>query len=248
MSKNLVEDSRILANIHTGGKKSVVPGKNILVKARCALIVAKEVTLSKFVTRNMAIRQASKPDKGAEAPIFNQVSTENPEDIVEQDQDQESQKSLNDVFTPEQYQALLALLQQNHVSTVNHITTAQPSNTGSSYHFISNVLSKPHFWILDSGATDHVCCSLNHFSVFKSINSINVKLPNGSSVLASYSGTMHFSDDLILTDVLYIPEFTFNLISITKLTNSLSCQLIFSPNHCLIQERHSLKTIGSAEV
>ena len=72
-----------------------------LVKARCALIVAKEATLLKFVTRNMAIRQASKPDKGAEAPIFNQVSTENPEDIVEQDQDQESQKRLNDVFTPE---------------------------------------------------------------------------------------------------------------------------------------------------
>ena len=142
----------------------------------------------------------------------------------------------------------MALLQQNHVSTINHITTAQPSNTSSSHHFVSNVLSKPHFWILDSGATDHVCCSLNHFSISKSINSINVKLPNGSSVLASYSGTMHFSDDLILTDVLYIPEFTFNLISITKLTNSLSCQLIFSPNHCLIQERHSLKTIGSAEV
>ena len=102
--------------------------------------------------------------------------------------------------------------------------------------------------ILDFGAVDHVCCSLNHFSAFKSISSINVRLPNGSSVLASYSGTVHFSDDLILTDVLYIPEFTFNLISITKLTNSLPCQLILSSDRCLIQERHSLKTIASAEV
>ena len=48
--------------------------------------------------------------------------------------------------------------------------------------------------------------------------------------------------------MLYIPEFTFNLIFITKLTHSLACQLIFSHNTCLIQERHSLKTIGSAEV
>ena len=89
---------------------------------------------------------------------------------------------------------------------------------------------------------------MNQFSLYKSIHPVNVRLPNGSCVLASHSSTIHFSDDLILIDVLYIPEFTFNLIFITKLTHSLACQIIFSHNTCIIQERHSLKTIGSAEV
>ena len=69
MTKHLVEDSRILANVHTGARNRLCQASIILVKARCALIVAKEATLLKFVTRNMAIRQASKPDKGAETPI-----------------------------------------------------------------------------------------------------------------------------------------------------------------------------------
>ena len=151
MTKNLVEDSRILANIHAGGKKSAVPGKNYTGKGKMCSHCGKGGHTVEVCYKKHGYPPGFKAGQRSRDSNINQVSTEDPEDIVEQDQDQESQKSLNDVFTPEQYQALLALLQQNHVSTVNHITTAQPSNTGSSYHFVSNVLSKPHFWILDSG-------------------------------------------------------------------------------------------------
>ena len=144
----------------------------------------------------------------------------------------------------------MALLQQNHATVVNHITSTVPSTSraGFSNHFVSNFISRSQSWILDSGATNHVCCSLSHFFFYKSITPINVKLPNGSCVLASYYGIIQFSNDLILTDVLYIPDFTFNLIIITKVTKYLPYQLTFSHNLCLIQERHSLRTIGSTEV
>ena len=80
------------------------------------------------------------------------------------------------------------------------------------------------------------------------INSIIVHLPYGSQVTCSYYGTVHFNDMLYLHNVLYLPEFSFNLISITKLTKSLNCQLIFDDKHCLIQDINTLRRIGTAEV
>ena len=80
------------------------------------------------------------------------------------------------------------------------------------------------------------------------INSIIVHLPNGSQVTCSYYGTVHFNDMLYLHNVLYLLEFSFNLISVTKLTKSLNCQLIFDDKHCFIQDINALRRIGTAKV
>ena len=84
--------------------------------------------------------------------------------------------------------------------------------------------------------------------MIKSIKSIYVNQPNGSTVTASFSGSTRFSLFFFLTDVLCIPNFTFNLISITKLISALNYQLIFQNDKCLIQEENSLKKIGLARV
>jgi len=47
---------------------------------------------------------------------------------------------------------------------------------------------------------------------------------------------------------LYIPCFTFNLLSVTKLIDKLSCVLTFDSNGCHIQDKNSLKIIGSAKM
>ena len=47
---------------------------------------------------------------------------------------------------------------------------------------------------------------------------------------------MHISPSLILTDVLCVPSFTFNLISVSKLTKPLNCCLIFLGDCCFIQD------------
>nr|KYP76196.1 Retrovirus-related Pol polyprotein from transposon TNT 1-94 [Cajanus cajan] len=102
-------------------------------------------------------------------------------------------------------------------------------------------------WILDTGATDHICFSLTCFTSYKFIKPIHVNLPNGNSVLASISGTIHFSPFLYLTDVLYLPNFQYNLISVSKLTSVLNCTLTFSDNSCWIQNLNTSKMIGTAE-
>lgn len=89
----------------------------------------------------------------------------------------------------------------------------------------------------------HLCPTLPHreklnlfLFVYQMVNSL---------VLNSVA--LFFPHNLVLHDVLYIPNFSFNLVSVTKLTSSLSCQLCFSNNHCLIQEIPSLRMIGKAE-
>lgn len=86
------------------------------------------------------------------------------------------------------------------------------------------------------------------FSTYKSISPISINLPNGNTILAKHSGTIILSEQLHLFDVLYIPDFKFNLISVQKLANSLHCKLIFTPNSCLIQDLPSQRMIGRADV
>ena len=61
-----------------------------------------------------------------------------------------------------------------------------------------------------------------------------VYLPNGEQALVTYIGTLHISSTLILTDVLCVASFTFNLIFISKLIKSLCCCLIFLGDCCFI--------------
>jgi len=82
-------------------------------------------------------------------------------------------------------------------------------------------------WIIDSGATDHICSSLSHFTSYHQINHIFVKLPNGNQVFANYSGSVFINQDYVLDNVLYIPNFTFNLLSVAKLIENLSCVIVF---------------------
>jgi len=103
-------------------------------------------------------------------------------------------------------------------------------------------------WILDTGATDHVICTTQHFSSFHKIKPIIVQLPNGSYVNANHFGTVYFSEHLFLTDVLYILYFNFNLISVQHMISSLNCILIFGHKIFQIQDTTSQRMIGRAEL
>ncbi|XP_058756759.1 uncharacterized protein LOC131629981 [Vicia villosa] len=107
------------------------------------------------------------------------------------------------VFTPEQPKALLALLQgssqvQSH--SINHLTSHPDLNSGIICTFPNSFPSET--FILDTGATDHVCFTKEFFQCLKQIKPITVKLPNGSLISAHYSGTIHFNESFYLTDVL----------------------------------------------
>ncbi|XP_004515732.1 uncharacterized protein [Cicer arietinum] len=162
--------------------------------------------------------------------------------------DSSSLDNATQVFTLDQQNALLALIQastSSSTSTVNQLQHSPPINLGNSFsHQISNLVSN-HSWIMDTGATDHVCFSANMFQSIKRIQPVSIKLPNGSLIIAQFVGTIFFNNDFYLNDVLYLPQFSTNLISVPRLTNSLNCHLVFHATNCLIQDNISLKMIGS---
>lgn len=171
----------------------------------------------------------------------------------------------------EQIQQLFALIKSNNnpdvVSSVNQVTV--PSNrlvanmTGnffacpaslhnSSHHSVFSSISTfqvasrlvNHPWIIDTGATDHMVCSLSFLTTVTAISSKFVKLPNGQFASVTHIGTVRISASLILTDVLCVPSFSFNLISASKLTKFFSCCLIFLADYCFIQNLLTWKMIG----
>ena len=72
---------------------------------------------------------------------------------------------------------------------------------------------------------------------------ISVRLPNVDMAKVTHIGTMKVSPTLLFENVLCIPSFSFNLISISKLTQNSSCCCLFLSQFCLIQDLQLWKMI-----
>ena len=154
-------------------------------------------------------------------------------------------------LTSKQYQALMALIksgndsnESNKNSQVSNIST---NSMGQGNIFLNLYSSHSHNWILDSGATNHVCINLSMFSSHNRIKDLSVNLPNGLSVIATHKGIVQLHDDIILKDVLFIPDFKHNLIFVSKLIEKSQLQVVFSECGCFIQDQMTKRTIGSAK-
>ena len=99
-------------------------------------------------------------------------------------------------------------------------------------------------WVLDTGATNHIIHSITLFTKITSSISTFVQLPNGERVYITHIGIIQVTSTLVLINVLCVPSFSFNLISMSKLTKTLSCCLVFLSNFCFIQDLSCLNTIG----
>ena len=99
-------------------------------------------------------------------------------------------------------------------------------------------------WVLDTGAIDHIIHYVTLFTNITSSISIFVQLPNGEKVTVTHISTIQITSTLILNNVLCVPSFSFNLISVSKLAKCLSCCLVFLSKFCFIQDLSCWKTIG----
>ena len=82
------------------------------------------------------------------------------------------------------------------------------------------------------------------FSSMTAVTDVTFTLPNGHTVLVTHTGTITLTDSLVLSNVLCVPSFDFNLISVSKLTLSLHCFIFFLSNFCFIQDLQLRKIIG----
>lgn len=173
-------------------------------------------------------------------------------------------------ITPEHCHQILSMLKpqlQAYTSTTTRLAKPQSSvNQVSGFHLDANASALPstsafsgnvvsHLnsinstppmtsWIIDMGATDHMVCSLSLLSTITATINATVKLPTGDHILVSHIGTVVISNTLTLHNVLCIPDFSFNLISASKLVSSHNCCLIFLSSFCFIQDLSTWKMIG----
>jgi len=98
---------------------------------------------------------------------------------------------------------------------------------------------KSSAWILGMVATDHVVIPYLIFNIIKESKYTEVTRCF-SSLNSQYCRNYQLSfsqNTFTLTNVLYTTAFTFNLISLSKMIESLICQLTFIEDVCHIQNK-----------
>ena len=112
------------------------------------------------------------------------------------------------------------------------------------------VSSFEHYTLILDNAASHDMTSL--FSLLKDIRTIHqplqITVPISAIVLVDKIGTMNLGCNIKLHNVLYIPQFTCNLIFIHKLTSISNCTVTYSPTICVIQDQTMKKTIGYGDL
>ncbi|CAJ2661961.1 unnamed protein product [Trifolium pratense] len=160
-------------------------------------------------------------------------------------------------LSQDQYDKLMTLLQNSNLAS--NSGSASSNQVGSS--IITDHSSVIHkgiqlsshnacvliTWIIDSGASHHICNSLSWFQSYIEINPIHIKLLNGNFAIAKYSGVVNFSSNLVINDVLYVPAFSINLLAVSKLCSSSYYIVNFTGSQCVIQDKKCLKMIGSGD-
>lgn len=167
---------------------------------------------------------------------------------------------VNSPFTQEQYQQLLTMLSNSNSGHTGSIDSASPLETleahlAGKHCTVSTCLANhvclvstkltSHDWILDTGASDHITNCFSYLFDPVPITS-TIHLPNGKTSSITHKGTVLLSDNLVLHNVYFVPNFHFNLISGSKFTTDNKCCLVFSTNTCFIQDplQQKLKEIG----
>lgn len=78
-------------------------------------------------------------------------------------------------------------------------------------------------WVSDFGATKNISCSdFVLTSLNKSKAEVPVRIHNGDKVAVKGVGSVQLPNNLDVNDVLYIPDFKWNLLYVRKITKGLN--------------------------
>lgn len=107
-------------------------------------------------------------------------------------------------------------------------------------------------WILDSGASHHVTSDLNNLSNFvpyEGFNELHIGNGTGMKILNIGSLSISIANTTIhLKNILHVPSFTKNLLSLSQLLLDNSLLIEFSSNSCLIKDRITSTPLLQARV
>ena len=95
-----------------------------------------------------------------------------------------------------------------NVTAVKEESSVVASTEKDISFMVKHFLMFPRVWVLDSGATGHMCCSRADFGgLVKLPKNKKVYMGDGSEVPAYSVGTLEFNTNLVLKGVLHVPDF-----------------------------------------
>ncbi|XP_060216995.1 uncharacterized protein LOC132644418 [Lycium barbarum] len=98
-------------------------------------------------------------------------------------------------------------------------------------------------WIIDSGASEHMCYNSHSFSSLISLPAhMHISLPNSFKICVTHTGSVPILPNLTLNNVLHVLDFKYNLLSVNRLCIQIDSIIYFTTIKCLLQD-HSLKKV-----
>jgi transposase InsO family protein len=161
-------------------------------------------------------------------------------DISQHSGNQPHKSNQSAKFVPLQAHTNAATIKMTHQTEIKTMNCMYKTNP------INNELKKESVWIIDSGATIHMCQSKDLISDFVSSEGQNVIISDGSKIPINGFGTLKIlikdknngcEDKIILENVAVVPRLSVNLISVQALA-SLGVSVKFTENSCFIQHPH----------
>ncbi|GJQ97808.1 retrovirus-related pol polyprotein from transposon TNT 1-94 [Tanacetum coccineum] len=100
-------------------------------------------------------------------------------------------------------------------------------------------------WVIDSGALDHMTGNSHIFNNFDMhASSSHVTIADGSISKVLRSRTVNLSPYISLSLMLSLTKFSFNLLSVNRITNNLQCSVKFYPEYCVFNDLKTKKITG----
>ncbi|KAL0299468.1 UNVERIFIED_CONTAM: Retrovirus-related Pol polyprotein from transposon RE1 [Sesamum radiatum] len=136
---------------------------------------------------------------------------------------------------------------QEHTNTLEHDTNlvALEDFAGNAFTFFDQNITSKEPWIIDSGASTHMC---SDFSLLNNVRrlrqSVFVKLPDGTRKEVTHKGDIQLTEGIKLNEVLHIPSFRHNLLSVSKVCLDNSLKVSFTHNECILQDLQTQKIMG----
>ncbi|KAK9733373.1 hypothetical protein RND81_04G063500 [Saponaria officinalis] len=109
--------------------------------------------------------------------------------------------------------------------------------TLESFAFCAKIYGSSLDWIIDSGATAHMTSQRHQFIRLRKLSKpVIVGLLDGSTQLVTESGDIQIHSKITLYDVLYVPSFKHNLLSVSKLLTENDMYINFHTEKCVLQD------------
>ena len=143
-------------------------------------------------------------------------------------------------LTPAEYDSLRRFASTDASSSANLSSLLAPSTSSTSALLASSSPS----WIIDSGASSHTTRTSSLLSAYHPTPSHStVTIADGRPCLVQGRGSTHVTPSLSLHQILYVPRFPVNLLSISAITRALPCTVTFFPFHCIFQDLYTRRRI-----